>query len=202
MVNQYKNLFSEAIRRTVQLDIGITVNDLKLGDKKSKEYKNKENKAGVLNHLFRCLRDLNSTYLEEDSIELNVKFKSYLEDYLNCPVALTIGSVYFKEKEVFSLKDGDLNDLRYKTSFQNKNINPHVWFTLPSLEIIDLTFLELFNNKRGLPFRFQKEYEYIFDSIINIYETEKITYLPTLIGVESLIKMDLIKSYKYEKTGS
>jgi hypothetical protein len=202
MVNKYKNLFSEAVNRTVQMDMDLTVKDLIVANKKKREYKNKENKTGVLNHLFRCLRDLNADYLEKNSVELNVKFKPYLEDYLNCPVALTIGGVYFKGKETFSLKDGDLNGLRYKTAFQNKDMNPHVWFTLPSLEIIDLTFLELFNNKRGLPFRFQKEYEYIFDSINNIYENEKVTYLPTLIGVESLIKMDLIKSYKYEKTGT
>ncbi len=193
MLNAYKNLLSEAFERANKMDADTKSVSIMADNKRRITYTNEENKTGVLKHLFRCLGDIKADYVRHNGTEMHLKFKSYLEDYLNCKVVLTIGGVYFKGKEVFRFNEYNINQ------FSGTEINPHVWYTLPSMEIIDLTFLEYYNYKRGLPFRYQKEYEYVFDSIDNIYKNENITYMPTLVGSESLNRINLKKNIKCEK---
>lgn len=194
MTDSYKNLFSKAINRTIQMGFDLSIKDIRSNKKARNIYSSEENKKRVLSHLFSCFANLKAEYIDTHSVELNLRFKPYLEDYLNCPITLTIGGASKKGEAKFNFSENEPEILNDKTTPDYKRKVPHIWFTLPSLEIIDLTFLEHINNQRGLPFESRNEYEYIFDSIDSVYLKEQVTYKPVFVGIGSLTKLNLINN--------
>jgi hypothetical protein len=68
-----------------------------------------------------------------------------ISEGLNCPVLLTIGQLHIGDKEIYNPSAADFTRW-YEKGFQEsdfhdkKGFNLHCWYTLPSGEILDLTF--------------------------------------------------------------
>ena len=100
---------------------------------------------------------------------------------------LTIGSIIHKkyQYEFFPLESRDIVNMLTLESNGNKKI--HVWITLPSLKIIDLTFLSSYvylNNIKdplGLP---------IYNFPDNLPDFK---YIPKIVGEDFLYKIGAIK---------
>ncbi|MEO6301729.1 MAG: hypothetical protein ABIP51_01025 [Bacteroidia bacterium] len=194
MFDEYMNLFSGAVSRTAEHGFGMNeYGRLKLKPSK-KKYSSPENKEGLLKHFFRCLGNVKAEDINSRSaIELLIIFKPYLEDYLDVSTMITIGGLDYKGIKTIQFGEKEIEALHYKIIPEYRSVNVHVWLTLPTTEIIDISYLEIVNNQRGLPFKSQAEFEYIFDKIDNIYMNEHFTYKPMLVGVDSLNKLNLIK---------
>ncbi len=193
MFDEYMNLFSEAVSRTTANGFDLPEQgDLKLKTMK-KKFSTPETKAGVLKHFFQCMGNVKAEDISySNSIEIVARFKPYLEDYLDTSSMLTIGGLNFKGINTIQFSEKEVEILFHKIIPDYRNVNVHAWLTLPTAEIIDISYLEICNNLRGLPFKNQKEFEYIFDKLDNIYINEHLTYKPVLVGIGSLKKLNLL----------
>ncbi|MBA3682818.1 MAG: hypothetical protein H0W73_16890 [Bacteroidetes bacterium] len=193
MFEEYQQLFSESIFRTIESGITISQDELVKLRVSKKRYSQPESKAGLLKYMFSCLGNIKPDDINgNNGIQNILRFKPYLEDYLDTATTLTIGGVNYKGKLSIDFGTKEVRTLLYDLMPDYNKINVHVWLTLPTLEIIDLTFLEMQNNQRGLSFNNPREFEYIFDSLDNISYKESITYKPMLLGCDSLYKLDLV----------
>ncbi len=198
MFDEYYRLFSEAVSRTSDSGITISENEIVKLKASRKRYSLPDNKRGLLKYMFSCLGNLKPVDIDGSiGIQKIVRFKPYLEAYLDTRTTITIGAVNYKGQLSTHFNNNDLKTLLPGLMPDYNKVNVHVWLTLPTLEVIDLTFLEIQNNLRGLSFNNPREFEYIFDSLDNILYKENISYKPMLLGSDTLHKLNLI-STKFE----
>lgn len=109
-----------------------------------------------------------------------------LEELLGIPLLFTLGYVHFNGQPVFHTPTDKLKSmLKQNLSFQQVNL--HAWLTLPSHEIIDLTFLTTVGVVNKIP-------DYIGRACLSHPEglPEGIVYHPQLVGDDFLRKTGVL----------
>lgn len=109
-----------------------------------------------------------------------------LEDLLGVPLYFTLGYVQFEGRPVFHMPTEKLKPmLKQNLSFQQVNL--HAWLTLPSHEIIDLTFLTTVGVVNNIP-------DYIGRACASHPDDlpEVMTYHPQLVGDSFLRKTGVV----------
>lgn len=87
--------------------------------------------------------------VERKCHSFNIAAKHIFEKHFNCNVYYTIGYVQFADgKKIFHSTEKQLKDM-FLNGVNNRELNFHVWLTLPSLEIIDLTFTQTILRQKG-----------------------------------------------------
>lgn len=140
----YKNLFIDAIKRTAIHKLEL---DTPLIDTLEQYIQ-----VGVYEDITLLL---NSEYPEfEKGIlafnchKVSYSMKPILEKYFETELYLTIGYVSAGETTFFEVNESQITNLLIQKPKEVQETIPfHVWLTLPSMEIIDLTFGQSFAKK-------------------------------------------------------
>ena len=132
----YRDAFKKAVNRTLQKNL----------DTSEVEYEgvkllNKDNVAKLSEQFQRFFSDYSVDDLAGKCISMHRDAKPIIEDVLSCSVMLTIGYVTENDQVYFKFSDEDID---YWLSNQegvlkSGKIKVHVWITLPTMEIIDLS---------------------------------------------------------------
>lgn len=181
----YLENFKEAIERNKRLGL------------KSPDVEFHDNKQYITSQLIQkfpyALRDkfgeLEVEQLAGQCLSVNLELKEFISDFLQCPVYYTIGHIIQNSgHKYFYQSEETLQDM-LKNGVNGMVVNIHAWLTLPSMEIIDPTFLtsySLVNNfKEGL------------GGIISIHadKVQHMNFIPMLIGEDFIGKAGLIKGF-------
>jgi hypothetical protein len=106
---------------------------------------------------------------------------------------LTIGYVNFLGKDFYKFEKMESSLVREIECSHLKVIDIHVWLTLPSFEIIDLTFLAHYAFLNSLPEKQQMlkkatDFPYFFGSAEFLFTQENIIFHPKYVGDDVLLK--------------
>jgi|GEM_PF-5170865 len=196
MDSVYKSCFAEAIGRTAKYQIELSNEDIRSIWTHDRKYVTKENYTSVGQHIFNSIGANHAYHTAFECLKYSVLSKPLIDEYLGIKTLLTIGYIVENGREPYKFSEVDIINMihRTPTKYFNQNACIHIWLTLPSFEIFDLTLLETKNTSNGNPFHKGRGYDYIFDSIENIFNRYKFTYMPMLIGVDSLVKLNLLSS--------
>ncbi len=191
MEGTYQNVFLEAIDRTLKFKMELPNEDLGFLGKAQKAFSNTDNVKGVFTHVHRSLGGFTAEDLKGACIKYGILAKPYFENYLDTKAVLTVGYVIDNGTELYKFGDTEINNLIRRMPEKYTKAVVHVWLTLPSFEIIDLTYLESKRNLAGLPFNEEIGFSYVFESVENLYLKQRLVYCPMLVGVDSLFKLGL-----------
>ncbi|SEJ77353.1 pentapeptide repeat-containing protein [Pseudomonas sp. NFR16] len=92
-------------------------------------------------HFYECsfyAADLSGA-LSGKCLDVALSLREPLETIFDVPLTLTLGYVRFENQAVFHTPEGKLKQM-LKQNLTLQAVNIHAWLTLPSHEIIDLTF--------------------------------------------------------------
>lgn len=189
MNQAYQRDFRNAILRTGKFRMHAPFEDIVRFPTERRTFETKENKQGAFLHVHKSLDKFTSDDVTAQCIRYSLFSKPYFDEYLNAKTVITLGSLIDDGKEHFKFDDAYI--YRRITSAANleNTANIHVWLTLPSFEIIDLTYLESKKNIAGKPFSKETCFEYIFSNAQSIYTDKDILYRPMLVGEDALAKM-------------
>ena len=117
----------------------------------------------------------------------------------NVNAVLTIGYVNFYEEDFWKFEKISPSLVRTLPNGKDRVIDIHVWLTLPSLEIIDLTFLAHIayitsQPEKQLRLRKATDFPYCFGTAEFLFNEEKIIYHPKYIGTDILLKNGFARS--------
>jgi hypothetical protein len=130
---------------------------------------------------------VNPQELSANCLAFHLKLKPFFEKILSSEIYFTIGYVTCKGQEFFHLDDSDITEL-LKNGINDK-VDFHAWLTLPSMEIIDLTFLTTFAIRYNI--------EECMGGLI-LSQADKLKgemkFIPILIGDEFLSKIGAYKT--------
>lgn len=134
----YRDQFIEATRFTQSM--GFAVPDL---PSQSAELVSPENGERVMHHVIKAgIRDLAPSALQ--CLKWSHALLPYVEAGLGCRVALTVGRVSIGARTVFDPTQADfarwaITGVAAKDFVSRSGFNFHAWYTLPTMEILDLT---------------------------------------------------------------
>lgn len=180
---EYINLFDNAKQRTEEFAFNvpksalITTNQniltkdklLVIADTFSSVFKNWSNSDFV----GKCLKS-------------HIVFQPYLEKAISVPVTYTVGYIKGKSQNFFEFSEADANNWISNGISKNK-VKLHSWLSLPSGEIIDLTFLLTFAKFNEID---AQKGHFIADYPKKLHGIE---YVPMFLGVEFLKKIGALK---------
>lgn len=73
---------------------------------------------------------------------INILVKPVLEEHFNVPLVLTFGSIETWPGNIrYNMSEEDTRNLITSFDHTTTSLNLHAWLTLPSMEILDVTFL-------------------------------------------------------------
>ncbi|MBE8563789.1 hypothetical protein [Vibrio sp. OPT20] len=72
-------------------------------------------------------------------LEFHYKLQQPISEIIGVPCEFTIGHIESKDQKLFYQSETDLLAL-LQNGFKGSTLNIHAWLTLPSMEILDLTF--------------------------------------------------------------
>ena len=181
----YIDDFKEALERTKRLNIettNIVYN--------SKKYAIDE----IINRTPYYLRDEYGDFDIEDlagqCLNMNMKLKNFISKVLDTEMYYTIGytqegkNYYFQQTEESLL---DMINIEQDTS----KVNLHAWLTLPSMEIIDTTFLTTYSFVHGYN---EGLGAIIFDDADKI---QHMKFIPMLVGDDFIFKARLVQGISF-----
>jgi len=102
--------------------------------------------------------------------------KPFLEEYLSSDVYYTIGYLVKDKGRLYYLTD-DMIESMLEEGFNNDRIYIHVWLILPTMEILDFTFLTVYAELANKPDRKGEFYMGKAEEL-----NDDIFYYPVLIG--------------------
>lgn len=177
----YQTQFSDALKRTKRL--GLELPDF---TPTPKRYLSGENAADI----GRCWIDTFPNERPEAfsgrCFQATGAIQAPLEDLLGIPLYFTLEYVQFEGRPVFHTPTDKLKPmLKQNLSFQPVNL--HAWLTLPSHEIIDLTFLTTVGVVNNVP-------DFIGRACVSHPDDlpEAIIYHPQLVGGDFLKKTGVL----------
>lgn len=195
MDDSYKRYFVEAVGRTAKFQINTPLEDLiRLGNHTEK-YVTPENQTGVGLHIYKSLGGFTAEEITAQCIKYSMMSKPLIDEYLGIRTILTVGYVIDRGNEVFKFGENDIINMMNQSpeKYQNKLANVHVWLTLPSFEIFDLTYRESKNTIANNPFNSERGFDFIFNSLESLYYKQQLAYVPMLVGEDSIFKLGLAK---------
>lgn len=134
----YESNFKDAIAFARAL--GLPVTDL---PKVAGELVNSENGQKVMGHI----QEAGITSFKRSAMQCvkwNHALRPLVEEALGCRVVLTLGRLFYRGQSVFNPSVDDLAKW-YRQGFQVEDFagrvgfNLHAWYTLPTMEVLDLT---------------------------------------------------------------
>ena len=193
--DSYKTYFAEAVERTTRFQINTPIEDLKDFGKTTTSYVSPENQIGVGLHIYKSLGGFTADDITAQCIKYSLLSKPLIDEYLGIKTILTVGYIIDKGHELFKFRDSDIINMMNQTpeKHQNKKAGVHVWLTLPSFEIFDLTYRESKNAIANNPFNSERGFDFIFNSLESLYYKQQLAYVPMLVGEDSLFKLNLVK---------
>ena len=156
-----------------------------------KQAVNKESLIGLLKLAEHYLESFpagrsiaNSCHATSHAFAVTVKALE-LDDEI--PMAITIGNVYFKNKNIYGVTRERIEQILTKGFEPGRTIDVHVWLTLPDMTVLDLTILStLF--ARGLT-----EVEAALDKRVLVWSPETQSdyrFEPLLVDNDFFLKVD------------
>ncbi|STQ90032.1 hypothetical protein [Iodobacter fluviatilis] len=85
---------------------------------------------------------------------INIFIKIFLEEYFGVPLVLTIGYIEdYPNNVYYKMTEAEIAELLNSPEGHNGNYaaNLHVWLTLPSMEILDVSFMTSFGKVNNKP---------------------------------------------------
>lgn len=108
------------------------------------------------------------------------------------PVAVTIGHVTYKEVEIYKINKESLKNIISEGFQPNRELNVHVWLTLPNMKVLDLAIIPTLIEK-GLASH--DEFKKSSHLLWNENETSNFKYEPLLQHNHFLYLVDRVKGY-------
>jgi hypothetical protein len=190
MENAYQHLLAEAIVRNLKFGIDVPNDELRsLRTNSHTSFSTLDNIQGAFSHVYKSLGGFSSDDLKGNCIKYGIEAKSLFDEYLGITSVLTVGYVIDNGKEYYRFGEQGIERLINRMPEKNHKINAHVWLTLPTFEVLDLTYLETKQNLAGMPFTTETGFKYVFDSVVGVYFKHKLEYCPMLVGQDSLFKL-------------
>lgn len=180
----YLNEFKAALTRAEKFklstpEISLTPNAVIMSEDKI------NNLSNIIAPVFEEI--LSYDELVGQCMSINLSALPLLTEWLQCPVYYTIGWIdNGTEKGIYKFDD-DFIEEKLTSGHKESLINLHVWLTLPSMEIIDLTICTswaVLNHSEEGKGRVL---------IKNADDLTDIKYRPMLIGDDFLFRIGLIK---------
>lgn len=126
---------------------------------------------------------------------LHLKARPVLEEWLGCPVYYTIGWIDDGTPNGLYKFDDDMIADKLANGHQDNTINIHAWLTLPSMEIIDLTFTTTISMLQGHKDGRGRVLVKKADEIIGV------SYKPMLVGETFLFKTGISQNVTWFDLG-
>lgn len=170
-VYNYKSIFNEAYERSLKFKLNPPKirysNDTFLGDFFINE---------IDNLLERWIGNVDFDKQRDNCMGFHLGVKPFLEGYLSSDVYYTIGYLVKDKGRLYYLTD-DMIESMLEKGFNNDRIYIHVWLTLPTMEILDFTFLTVYAELANKPDRKGEFYMGKAEEL-----NDDIFYYPVLIG--------------------
>jgi hypothetical protein len=131
----YSQEFSEALKRTARLGL-ITPN---FSPQIGNMFLTPANGEAISEAIYASAGALTKTQIIAQCIAINLQLAPAIEKALGCPAFLTIGHVNISGDSYFERTESDLLEM-IENAAPKKSVPLHCWLTLPSHEVIDLTF--------------------------------------------------------------
>lgn len=185
-MQNYKDLFIDSIIRTKKHKLEL---NSPLIDTREKYIQ-----PGVyedINHLLcSAYPDYEKGILAFNCHKVSYFMKPILEKYFDTELYLTIGYISFSESTFFEINDNQItNLLTHKPKEVQYKIPFHVWLTLPSMEIIDLTFGQSFAKKSSEDIRMN---QFILKHPDKL--SGSMQYHPMIVGKDFLKSIGVLKT--------
>jgi hypothetical protein len=182
----YKERFQEAIKRTERLNLElpkITINN--------EQYVTNELLEEIPHLLKKEFGEFDIEDLAGQCLSMNLKLKDTISNYLNIPIYYTIGYITYKENNYFKQTEESLIEMIKNKNYTGK-VSLHSWLTLPSMEILDSTFLTSFslvnNFKEGIGGMI----------LTHADDVKHMEFIPMLVGSDYIKKAELFKLEFFE----
>ncbi|MFA6191814.1 MAG: hypothetical protein WC665_05615 [Sulfurimonas sp.] len=173
----YKDEFNEAINRTKRFKLKLPHVDMNDDILLNEEFEDKFNKV-MMKEILQHKDVFLQCYI------LNYKIKKILDEQLDYNFMYTIGYIELDGEPRFKSTEKDLFKMiqNSRPDYNNDGVKIHVWLTLPSMEIVDLT----------LPTTLQYKFPEIPDGSVLKMHTDNNHYLrykPQLVGDDFFKKL-------------
>lgn len=191
MIEIYKNRFSDAIARTARLGFDLPNEELLKLRLIGELFCTDENRIGLMQHLQQELGNFFGEEREFNAIQACLAAKNSVEEFLGVSAIFTWGGVEHNGTNVFRCNQDDIMQLYNKQLPKEGRLNAYAWLTLPSFEVIDLSYLELLQRREDKVSNaaFTK---YIFGDVKEVYGKHHLVYSPMMVGTDSLIKLSQV----------
>ncbi|HCE3705941.1 TPA: hypothetical protein NG682_004736 [Vibrio parahaemolyticus] len=143
-----------------------------------------ENLIGTLSHKYGGLRP---SHLIGKCLQVHFDILNDVKDVFGAEPLFTLGYIYSGEQYFFQFDENDVTTWLNENIDKN-NVKIHAWITLPSLEIIDLTFPLTYAKVAGLeesPIAITKHADEF---------TGGMKYHPVIVGEEALFKLGVVEA--------
>jgi len=182
----YTQQFREAIDRTANKNLATQ----HLAIETEKQFLTSKTKQKLQNFLENS--KINPEILYSNVFQFTYEAKSYLENLLHTKVYYTIGSLNICGEPCFKLTEERIDD-HLKTNILEKkfSFNGHVWLTLPTMEIVDLTYptIDLIETEDF------EGYAPIIAEHSDDLQKNGIVYNPMLVGKEFMYEINEIVKF-------
>lgn len=124
-------------------------------------------------------------------VKVHFEFLQTIRSIFNENALFTVGYVVADGRDYFKFSDNDVKNW-LDNGVSPEKVNLHTWITLPSLEIIDLTFSTTYAKVNNIT-------EYGIALARHVSELQGMSYHPMLVGEESIFKLGVVQSIIYYK---
>ncbi|MDA6066808.1 hypothetical protein OH214_06680 [Idiomarina abyssalis] len=181
---QYQKELMEAVARSKRF--GISEQDISLC---SERYYSDDRLVELISVIDEAYGGISMERLLGKCAQVHFDFLADIRRIFHPGALFTLGYVCLEENEYFKFGEPDIK------SWLRKGLNPdkmnlHAWVTLPSLEIIDLTFPATFAYVNKIE-------EFGIAITKHVSELEGMSYHPMLAGEESVFKLGVVKSIRF-----
>ncbi len=144
----------------------------------------------VKEELSHDIGDISAEMVARERFGITTAVRSLLESMLRAPLVYTLGYVQQGDQKIRHTPIEELERMLLPGHVADAQINLHAWLTLPSHEIIDVTYWAAFPHLCG---RNERESRVLFEHPGHMARR---SYHPQLIGEEFVRKVGILKEYE------
>lgn len=181
---QYQDELKEAVSRSHRL--GISNQDISLC---SERYCSDERLMELISIIDETYGGISMERLLGKCAQVHFDFLGDIRRIFHPEALFTVGYVCSGENEYFKFGESDIENW-LKNGINPNKMNLHAWVTLPSLEIIDLTFSATFAYVNKIN-------EFGIAITKHVSELNGMSYHPMLVGEEAVFKLGVVQSIAF-----
>ena len=190
----YKQELAKAVHNTATENY-LVPSELNLFGK-HEPYRNNETYQALCEFFFNLYGEpdntIDLTKVTGQCINLHIEISKVIKQKLEINSILTIGYVNIAGQDFYKFEKFDSNLFRVQAD-KKEVVDIHAWLTLPSYEIIDLTFLAHISYVSSTPEKKEQlkkatSFPYYFGSPDFLYSDELVIYHPKYVGEDILRK--------------